>query len=739
MQTRPQEISSQAAKVETRSEAIELLRILSRNSRQQAEPFFARLLELLPAIFGAEIALVVELVPGGQHLRSAAFSQRGRRHVSAEYALAGSAAFEATRVGHLFIANSVRQTFPQDAFLLDWGLEAYHAVALVDALGVAVGVLAIGHSSRFDLGPNGELWLELLGQRASMECKALCEVCAADSIGTQATVSEVAASAHSVDGVRIPGPGEARIPREMLGALPVAAEPVATHPGSVGRVGPVVKELDWYRRYFELGTPGMALVGLNGDIWDANESLCEMLRRPRSVVLTAKWTELTHADDLVEERKSLVEMVEGRSDGYRIDKRLSLPDGSTVLANVTVRCARAPSRRVEFLTLLVQDLTQQRLLEQQLLHSQKLEAVGRLAGGIAHDFNNLLTAILTYTDMTRAENVADVSEMLSAVRGAAERAANLTSQLLAFARRQVIEPKVLDLNRLVQSTTHLLRRVVGEDIEIVTGIASELWNVRLDPGQVEQILVNMAVNARDAMPKGGRLLIGTGNVPSHMAHEVLGQSVAIQDYVLVIIADTGQGMDPDTIEHLFEPFFTTKEPGKGSGLGLATCHGIVSQNGGQIRVTSSLGYGTTFRIYFPRYSAEAVSAPSVLPSSPTAAVDETILLVEDDEMVRRVAVRVLKKKGYNVLSAASGVDALEVAKNYSGSIDLLLTDLVMPKMNGDRLARELMPLRPTTRVLFTSGYAESAHDHGLGPGVNFLQKPYTPRQLSDRVRKILDK
>ncbi|HEY5961270.1 MAG TPA: ATP-binding protein, partial [Polyangiaceae bacterium] len=258
-------------------------------------------------------------------------------------------------------------------------------------------------------------------------------------------------------------------------------------------------------------------------------------------------------------------------------------------------------------------------------------------------------------------------------------------------------------------------------------------------GQVEQILVNMAVNARDAMPKGGRLLIGTGNIPSHMAFEVLGRGAAVQDYVLIIIADTGQGMDPETLNHLFEPFFTTKDPSKGSGLGLATCHGIVSQNGGQIRVSSSVGVGTTFRIYFPRYASEAVNVPSVLPSSPTATVTETILLVEDDEMVRRVAVRVLKHKGYHVLSAASGVEALEVARAYPDHIDLLLTDLVMPKMNGDRLAQELTPIRPKTRVLFTSGYAESAHDQGLGPGINFLQKPYTPRQLTERVRRILDK
>jgi two-component system, cell cycle sensor histidine kinase and response regulator CckA len=726
-----------ATKVENRTEALDLLRSLSRRPRAQSTQFFAQLVELLPAMFGAELALIAAVPNGKPSLRTVALSLRGRRIESIEQAQAGSVALEVTRVGHLFVAASARQKYPNDALLRDFALEAYHAVALHDAAGIGSGVLAIGHTERLELSPDAEFLLELLGQRISADWSALNVAPSTEAIVSPDGVSHV--SAHPIGQLRIPSPGDAPIPHEMLGAFSSTTDEPVTDAARSRVPGALAREVAWYQRYFELGTLGMALVGLNGDIWDANESLCEMLKRPRSEVLGAKWTELTHEEDLASEHKLLAEVAEGRSEGYSIDKRFCLPDGALLLANVTVRCSRRSTQRVEYLALLVQDLTQQRLLEQQLLHSQKLEAVGRLAGGIAHDFNNLLTAILAYTDMTSATDEQAVSEMLSGVRDAAVRAANLTSQLLAFARRQVIEPKVLDLNRVVQSTTHLLRRVVGEDVEIVTGIASELWTVRLDPGQVEQILVNMAVNARDAMPKGGRLLIGTGNVPSHMVFEVLGPAAAVQDYVLVIIADTGQGMDPDTLNHLFEPFFTTKEASKGSGLGLATCHGIVSQNGGQIRGTSSIGYGTTFRIYFPRYSAEPVSAPSVPPSAPTNSVDETILLVEDDEMVRRVAVRVLKNRGYHVLSAASGVEALEVARAYAGHIDLLLTDLVMPKMNGDRLAQELFPLRPKTRVLFTSGYAESAHDHGLGPGANFLQKPYTPRQLGDRVRKILDR
>lgn len=298
---------------------------------------------------------------------------------------------------------------------------------------------------------------------------------------------------------------------------------------------------------------------------------------------------------------------------------------------------------------------------------------------------------------------------------------------------------VFGFNRLVSNTTEMLGRIVGEDIEVVIGTTADLWKVRVDPGQVEQVLVNLAVNARDAMPNGGRLLLGTENLPRDHVAQTLGADASLLDYVVIVVADTGTGMSEETISHLFEPFYTTKEEGKGSGLGLATCHGIVSQNGGQIRVHSAPKLGTTFRIYWPRYHSDTATAPSVPPLATAFANKETILLVEDDDMVRRVAVRVLRNKGFSVISAASGIEAIEVATRHVGPIDLLLTDLVMPKMSGDKLAKELGPRRPEMRILFTSGYAEAAHDHGLGPGANFLQKPYLPQQLVERIRKVLDR
>lgn len=721
-----------AKKVEHRTESLDLLRSLS---RKQTPEFFERFVELLRVVFDADMAMIVELMPRRFVCRAVATSVRGQRLSSSEQEQKSSIVLDVVRAGRLSVKSQARQKYPHDVWLRDACLEAYHGISLVGVDGQVSAVLAVGHVANYELDRDAEFLLELLAQRVSAEWSI--RRVNSEVLPHAQAISHV--SAHPTEPVALPSPTDAPIPRELNAGPTLNAEELLARSSNVRCAEAWPKDLAWYRRFFELGTVGMALVGPRGEIWDVNDSLCEMLKRSRQQILCSKWTDLTLTEDLGHEQARLSEVIIGKSEGYSIDKRFRLPDGPSLTTNVSVRCSRNAQGGVDYLAMLAQDVTQQRLLEQQLLHSQKLEAVGRLAGGIAHDFNNLLTAILAYTDITNASDEQAVSEMLSGVRDAALRAANLTSQLLAFARRQVIEPKVLDLNQVVHSTTHLLRRIVGEDIEIVTNTADDLWRVRLDPGQIEQILANLSVNARDAMPNGGRLLIGTGNVPSHTVFEVLGPSVAVQDYVLVMVADTGQGMAPDVLCHLFEPFYTTKDASRGSGLGLATCHGIVSQNGGQIRVTSSAGYGTTFRIYFPRFWSESVTKPSVPPVTQAAKAGETILLVEDDDMVRRVAVRVLKSNGYNVLSATSGIEALEVANKHNGTIELLLTDLVMPKMNGDRLARELVTRRPSTKVLLTSGYAESAFERGVGIDMGFLQKPYTPRQLSERVRKLLDR
>ncbi len=380
-------------------------------------------------------------------------------------------------------------------------------------------------------------------------------------------------------------------------------------------------------------------------------------------------------------------------------------------------------------------------LEAQLLQAQKMETVGRLAGGVAHDFNNLLTVILGYTEIATETITAneEATECLEAVTQAANRAANLTRQLLAFARQQVIEPKVINLNDLILDLEKMLRRLIGEDIELMTLPFPELGLVKADPGQIEQVLVNLAVNARDAMPEGGKLTIETANVRLDEEYARQHMEVIPGEYILLAVSDTGCGMEENVQAHIFEPFFTTKELGKGTGLGLATCYGIVKQSGGSIWVYSELEHGTTFKIHLPRVAKEADASPreivGVLPHG-----TETILLVEDELLVRSIAVQALHTQKYNVLEAENGIEALRVAGEYGGEIHLLVTDVVMPQMGGRVLAEQIRTSHPTIKVLFTSGYTDNAilyHDV-LDPGIAFLQKPFTPGALARKVREILD-
>ncbi len=387
------------------------------------------------------------------------------------------------------------------------------------------------------------------------------------------------------------------------------------------------------------------------------------------------------------------------------------------------------------------NITERKRLETQLRQAQKMESVGRLAGGVAHDFNNLLTVMLSNAALA-LDGLAEkdpVREDLVEIEGAAKRAAVLTRQLLAFARRQVAEPRALDLNAVTLAMHKMLRRLIGEDVELVTLLADGLWAVWADPGHTEQVLVNLAVNARDAMPSGGKLTIETSNVT--LDAEQAGRHAGMRpgDYVLLEVGDDGQGMTPDVLEHVFEPFFTTKERGKGTGLGLSTCYGIVKQSGGWIWVASEPGRGTTFSIYLPRLGVEAEAfAPAEL--GPLHGGTETILLVEDDPKVREVAVRALRDRGYRVLEAATGTEALSAAESTGDPINLLLTDVVMPHMSGRELAERVRALRPRIRVLYTSGYGEYVSVHHPEPGrsVALLPKPFDPASLARKVRDVLD-
>ena len=387
------------------------------------------------------------------------------------------------------------------------------------------------------------------------------------------------------------------------------------------------------------------------------------------------------------------------------------------------------------------DITERRRIEGERRHAQKMESVGRLAGGVAHDFNNLLTVIEGYTGLALEATPpeAGVWNDLQEIRTASQRAAALTRQLLAFARKQVTEPKILDLNELLERAAGLLRPLVGANMRLDVRRTEGLGRVRADPGQIEQVIVNLVVNARDAMPAGGRITVEAGDrdLDDVYVREHIG--VAPGRYVVLSVTDTGVGIPKDVRSQLFEPFFTTKEAGKGTGLGLATCYGIVKQHGGNIWCYSEVGWGTTFKVYLPRADGLADPAPS-LPATPVPRGTETVLLVDDEPAIRRIASRALTSAGYAVHEASNGREALTTATTVAGKIDLLVTDLMMPEMGGVELTRRLRAARPDLRILFTSGYSESAlpaHGDGLGPAT-FLEKPYSPKGLLRQVRAALD-
>src|SRR5438067_3721291 len=388
------------------------------------------------------------------------------------------------------------------------------------------------------------------------------------------------------------------------------------------------------------------------------------------------------------------------------------------------------------------DVTERLGLEQQLRQAQKMEAVGRLAGGIAHDFNNILTAITGHADLLLEDlghhdpRRADVDE----IRRSAERAAGLTRQLLAFSRQQVLQPKVVDLNALVLDMDKLLRRLIGEDVELATVLDPTLGHVTADPGQLEQVIVNLAVNARDAMPQGGKLTLETRNIDLDASYTLEHSLVKPGPYVQLTVSDSGIGMDEETQAHAFEPFFTTKPRGQGTGLGLAMVYGTVKQSGGFIWVYSEPGRGATFKIYLPRVDAPVESAAPPAPVERPPRGSETVLLAEDEPAVRAIARQALERQGYTVLAAPSGGDALALAAQHGATIHLLLTDVVMPGMSGRDLADRLTAQRPGIRVLYISGYTDNAIvRHGmLEPGLAYLQKPFRPDALVRKVREVLD-
>jgi PAS domain S-box-containing protein len=499
------------------------------------------------------------------------------------------------------------------------------------------------------------------------------------------------------------------------------------------------KSEERFRRLFESNTIGIVIADLSGNTLEANDAYLGMLGYTREELLagTIRWNELTPAEFYASDQAAIEELLRSGTVSPW-EKELFRKDGTRV--PVLIGVAMLKAAEASCIAYIV-DLTERRRLEQQFRQAQKMEAVGRLAGGVAHDFNNLLTAILGYSDLVAAKLDPGSLEYeeLDEVRKAGERAASLTRQLLAFSRQQVLERKVLDINALIANIEKMLRRLIGEDVALTTAMDPALRRVFADAGQLEQVVMNLAVNARDAMPRGGKLTIETANVELDEAYARQHVTVRPGSYVMIAVSDTGIGMNSETLARIFEPFFTTKGPGKGTGLGLATVYGIVKQSDGYIWAYSEVGKGTTFKVYLPLVEEGAEAEPVMVPVPARLAGSETVLLVEDEESVRVLSRVILESYGYTVLEAASGNDGLDVARRYSLPIHLLLTDVVMPEMGGPDLASRLEALRPGVRVLYMSGYTDDAvFRHGLlEKGRVFLQKPFTPGALVGKVREAL--
>jgi signal transduction histidine kinase/CheY-like chemotaxis protein len=440
-------------------------------------------------------------------------------------------------------------------------------------------------------------------------------------------------------------------------------------------------------------------------------------------------------------RRTVLDTLETGTSHDQIEAEVTVHyDGQTQDLVMLLSTTRLDLRDEPQVLVSMMDITERKRLEAQLVQAQKMEAVGRLAGGIAHDFNNLLTIINGYSDILLDTLALDdpLAEDLEEIRGAGERAANLTRQLLAFSRRQMLEMKVLDLNTVIEDMAGLLGRIIGEDIELQLRLAPGLPAVQGDAGQMEQVIMNLAVNSRDAMPTGGRLTIQTEHARLEKELEGALGGVGPGDYVTIAVTDTGTGMTAEVQEHLFEPFYTTKEPGKGTGLGLATAYGIVKQSGGEITVSSQAGQGATFCIYLPTVNADGLQRNKA--SSETAPRGrETVLVVEDDDAVRQLTMRILRQMGYGVVGASGGAEALRYYGKHR-RIDLVLTDTVMPEMSGPEMVARLREIDPEIRVLFTSGYTDdTALRHGLDEQREvFIQKPFTRLELARKIRSVLD-
>ncbi|HWA75429.1 MAG TPA: response regulator [Polyangiaceae bacterium] len=494
-----------------------------------------------------------------------------------------------------------------------------------------------------------------------------------------------------------------------------------------------------YRRIVETTNEGIVLTSREGIVRFANARIAGMLGVEAESLPGCSLLDFVHDESRELARQCLLE----QEFSGQIEARFLRSNGEDLWALVDSAPIKDGSELSVGSLVMIMDVSQRKRLEDQLRQAQKMEAVGKLAGGVAHDFNNLLSVILSYSGLILAgltpgdPLLSDLQE----IKKAGDRATELTRQLLAFSRQQVVTPRALDLNQIVLGMEKMLRRLLGEDLTLSLLLDRQLSRISADPGQIEQIVMNLVVNARDAMPSGGQVTIETVDVYLDAAYATAHHDVTPGPYVMLAITDTGMGMDSETQQRIFEPFFTTKERGKGTGLGLSTVFGIVKQSRGHIWVYSEAQRGTTFKVYFPRSDARETQTGSAPPAAPaTLFGTETILLVEDEEQVRVAICAVLRRHGYNVIEAHNGGEAFLICEQYTAKIHLLLTDVVMPRMSGRELSERLAPMRPGMKVLYISGYTQNAivHHGILDSDVEFVPKPFTPESLAQRVRSVLD-
>lgn len=505
-----------------------------------------------------------------------------------------------------------------------------------------------------------------------------------------------------------------------------------------------------FRLTFEQAAVGIAHIAPDGNFLRVNKKICDIVGYSKEELLKRAFQDVTYPEDLATDLEYVQKLLNGTIDHYSIQKRYLTKDGSIIWVNLTVALVRKSSGLPDYFISVVEDITgtkkterEHENLREQLTQAQKMESIGLLAGGVAHDYNNMLTVITGYTGMAlqyTAEGEPLYKNLMEILK-ASQRSIDITRQLLAFARKQTISPEVLDFNTTMEGMLNMLRRLIGEDIDLAWRPGDNLWNVYIDPSQVDQILANLCVNARDAIGGVGKITIETGNISFDETYCRDHFGFTPGDFVLLAVSDDGCGMDKETLDHVFEPFFTTKAVGHGTGLGLATVYGIIKQNEGFINVYSELGKGSTFRIYFSRYKGEIDEVSPEIALLVPQSHGETVLLVEDEPAILRMGKIMLERLGYKVVPASTPSEAMEMAGKHAGDICLLITDVVLPDMNGRDLADQIRILCPEIKILFMSGYTANAIAHRgvLDDGINFLSKPFSEETLGVMVNKVLSR